>query len=266
VVLLRRQLTQEQSRSRPWIRLKPVFGGRTLVLRRDIRGVMRWPGVRIVRVLLLGVAAGACMAGVWDGTTPLIVVAALCLFLAGLDALEPLAQDVDHPDLSGSTPTVKGDVRVRHAPLPLLILIVVSLVSWGTWIALAALTGGDTHTAFSVGAAMVVPMALLAMVGAAVSIVMEPTVGGSDLLPAEIAGLKVVLRAVWAPALVVGGLTPLLFARTALTHPKVSAVAEALNAGFVPMMGGILGLGWLRFREDLHEYFKMPTTTPTKDS
>jgi hypothetical protein len=221
VVLLRRQLTQEQSRTRPWIRLKPVFGGRNLVLRRDVRGVLRWPTVRVFRVVFLGVTAGACMVGVWDGTTPLIVIAALCLFLAGLDALEPLAQEVDH--------------------------------GWATAI---AITGGS-HTAITVGAAMLVPAALLAMIGAAASVVMEPTAGGSDFLPAEIASIKLVVRAIWAPGLVIIGLTPILLARTA-THHHVSAAAEALNAGFLPMMVGVLGLGWLRFREDIHLYFKMP--------
>ena len=38
VVLLRRQLTQEQSRPRPWVRLRSLAAGRTLVWRRDLRG------------------------------------------------------------------------------------------------------------------------------------------------------------------------------------------------------------------------------------
>ena len=254
VVLLRRQLTQEQSRSRPWIRFGPLAHGRTLVVGRDLRGVLRWPSIRLLRVVLLAAGAGASMVGVWTGTTPLILVAALCLFLAGLEALEPLAQDVDHPDLPASTPTVKGELRIRHAVVPLVVMIGVCALAWGTAIAIA---GTD---AVGVGAAMIAPAAVLATVAGAASVVMEPAFGGSGLMPAEIAGIKMVVRAIWSPALVLIGLTPILVARDSTAH-HVDPAGAALSAGFLPLMVGILGLGWLRFREDLHDYFKMPQAT-----
>jgi hypothetical protein len=126
------------------------------------------------------------------------------------------------------------------------------------------ISGGD-HNAITVGAAMVIPAALLATVGAATSVVMEPAIGGSDFLPAEIASMKMVVRAIWAPALVIIGLTPILLARSAThQHHPVSAAGAALNAGFLPMMVGVLGLGWLRFREDVHAYFKMPAKESTR--
>jgi hypothetical protein len=202
-------------------------------------------------VVILAVAAGAALVGVWTGTTPLIVVSALCLFLAGLEVLEPLAQDVDHPDLPVSTPVVRGELRVRHAVVPLLLMVVVAAAAWVTAMAL----GG--RVAVAVGAASIAPVALLTTVAASASVVMEPVVGGSDFLPAEIAGVKTVLRAVWSPALVLLGLTPILVARSSGSH-HVGPGAAAVSAGFLPMMVGVLGLGWLRFREDIHEYFKMP--------
>ncbi|MHB8465312.1 MAG: hypothetical protein ACYDH6_13075 [Acidimicrobiales bacterium] len=254
VVLLRRQLTQEQARTRPWIRLSPIAAGRTLVVGRDLRGVLRWPAVRVLRVLMLAAGAGASLVGVWTGTTPLILVAALCLFLAGLEVLEPLAQDVDHPDLPTSTPMISGELRARHAVVPLLLMVVVAAVAWGVAVAVAG--GGP---AVPVGAAMIAPAALLATVGAAVSVVMEPSFGGTGLMPAEIAGVKMVLRAIWSPAIVVLGLTPVLVARSSHAH-HLAPGAAAVSAGFLPMMVGILGLGWLRFREDVHAYFKVPET------
>jgi len=262
VVLLRRQLTQEQSRPRPWVRLGALAGGRTVVWRRDLRGVARWPGVRLARVLLLAVVAGGCLVAAWAGTTPLLLVAALALFLAGLEALEPMAQDIDHPDLPSSLPVVRGELRLGHAWVPLGTMVVVALIGWGTAILVAAAGVFPVNLAVTVGAAMVVPAALLATVGAATSVVMEPSAGGNGFLPAEIAGVKVVLRAVWAPALVLLGLTPLLVARSSHQH-GVAAGPAAVSGSIFPLMVGVLGLGWLRFREDVHEYFRA-TTAPAK--
>lgn len=262
VVLLRRQLTQEQSRPRPWLRLGRLSGGRTVVWRRDLRGVTRWPGVRIIRVLVLGVIAGLSLVGAWAGTTPLLVVAALALFLAGLDASEALAQEIDHPDIPAGIPVVRGDLRLKHAPVPFALMVVVALVGWAAAVVTAATGAFPVHLALTVGAAMVLPAALLATVGAAISVVMEPSLGGGgDLMPAEIAGVKVVLRAVWSPALVLLGLTPMLVARSSYRHGLAPGPA-ALSGSILPAMVGVLGLGYLRFREDVKEYLKAGTAPP----
>ncbi len=263
VVLLRRQLTQEQSRPRPWIRLGPLSAGRRVVWRRDLRGLTRWPPVRIGRLVLLGVVAGAALAGAFAGTTPLIVVGALALFLAGLEALEPLAQDIDHPDLPASTPTVPGELRLAHAPVPFAVMVVVALIGWATVVVMAAAGVFSLHLAVTVGAALLLPSALLGLVGAIASVVMEPPASGGDFLPAEIAGVKVVLRAIWSPALVLVGLIPLLVARSAL-HRHVAPGPAAVSASILPLMVGILGVAWLRFREDVHEYFSMTAATAQK--
>jgi len=263
VVLLRRQLTQEQSRPRPWFTLGPLSAGRRVVWRRDVRGVARWPAVRVVRLVGLGAIAGAALAGAFAGTTPLVVVGALALFLAGLEALEPLAQDIDHPDLPASTPTVAGQLRLAHAPVPFVVMLFVVLVGWATTVVMAAAGAFSLHLAVTVGAALLLPAALLGLVGAVASVVMEPPAGGGDFLPAEIAGVKVVLRALWSPALVVVGLTPLLVARSAL-HRHLAPGPAALSASILPVMVGVLGIGWLRFREDVHEYFSMSTAAAKK--
>jgi len=266
VVLLRRQLTQEQSRPRPWVRLGPLGHGRRVVWRRDVRGLTRWPAVRVARLLALGIIAGAALAGTFAGTTPLIVVAALALFLAGLEALEPLAQDIDHPDLPAGTPTVPGELRLAHAPVPFAVMVVVALVGWATVVVMAAAGLFSVHLALTVGAALLAPAALLGLVGAVASVVMEPPSGGGDFLPAEVAGVKVVLRAVWSPALVVVGLTPVFAARSALhhigAHPTTPGAA-ALSGSFLPITVGVIGIAWLRFREDVHQSFSM-TPPPAK--
>ncbi|HZQ59276.1 MAG TPA: hypothetical protein VFA84_14645 [Acidimicrobiales bacterium] len=266
VVLLRRQLTQEQSRPKPWVRLGPLGHGRRVVWRRDVRGLMRWPAVRLVRLAVLGIIAGAALAGTFAGTTPLIVVAAVALFLAGLEALEPLAQDIDHPDLPSGTPTVPGELRLAHAPVPLAVMVVVALVGWATAIVMAAAGLFSVPLALTVGATLIAPAALLGLVGGAASVVMEPPSSGGDFLPAEVAGVKTVLRAVWSPALVVIGLTPVLVARSALHHTgahRSSPGGAALSASFLPITVGLIGMGWLRFREDVRQSFSM-TPPPAK--
>jgi hypothetical protein len=263
VVLLRRQLTQEQSRPRPWFTLGPLSAGRRVVWRRDVRGVARWPAVRVVRLVGLGAIAGAALAGAFAGTTPLIIIGALALFLAGLEALEPLAQDIDHPDLPASTPTVAGELRLAHAPVPFVVMVFVVLVGWATTVLMAAAGAFSLHLAVTVGAALLLPASLLGLVGAVASVVMEPPAGGGDFLPAEIAGVKVVLRALWSPALVLVGLTPLLVARSAL-HRHLAPAPAALSGSVLPVMVGVLGIAWLRFREDVHEYFSMSAAAAKK--
>ena len=63
------------------------------MLHRGVRSVARWPVSRIVRVLLMAFITGLCLRGVWHGTTPLVVLAGLAMWIAALDAnmLAPLA-------------------------------------------------------------------------------------------------------------------------------------------------------------------------------
>ena len=65
-----------------WLRLPP--GRDRPVWRRDWQGVLRWPPVRILRVLALGAVAGLAALGAWRGTPALIVVsgAALLVFFS----------------------------------------------------------------------------------------------------------------------------------------------------------------------------------------
>ena len=50
----------------------------------------------------------------WAGTTPLVVLAGLALFVAGLDTVEPLAQEVDHPSRRDASPLDAAE----HPPAP----------------------------------------------------------------------------------------------------------------------------------------------------
>ena len=64
--------------------------------------------------------------GVWNGTTPLLVPAGLALWVAALDAIEPLAQETDHPGLRDGYPLAEGELMVRHLAVPAVVMVVVT--------------------------------------------------------------------------------------------------------------------------------------------
>jgi hypothetical protein len=134
-------------------------------------------------------------------------------------------------------------------------LLVVVLAGWG-----AALLVGPSRLVIPVGAALVVPAALLATAGAAVSIVMGPPTADNLMLPVEVAGVKMLWRVVWAPILVLLGLTPVFVARSAMRHHLKPGPA-AVSGSVFPIMLGVLALAWLRYREQAHEWIQPPDKT-----
>ena len=87
-----------------------------------MHSLLRWPATRILRVVGLGIVAGFAAGGAWKGTTPLVIVAGVALFVAALDALEPLAQEMGPPDPAGQLP---GPARVGWPPPSLVVPTVV---------------------------------------------------------------------------------------------------------------------------------------------
>lgn len=241
VVLLRRQLAQERSRSRPWFGLPTgAVAERHPVFVRDAQGMARFPAARLVRMGVLGVVAGLAMRGVWAGTTPLIVVAALALFVAGIDAVEPLSQDADRPERWASFPQRDGATLVRHLPAPALAMALVGAVAVGS----AALVGPSV-LAFELGAAVLPGAALAAVTGAAASVVMGPPDTMLRVQLPEAAGTSMVFRAVWPPGLVALALAPIAVARSSRAVPPLVA---ALNVEVLVVVVLGAAIGWLSTR------------------
>src|SRR5436853_374315 len=130
--------------------------------RRGWRSFLRWPAARVGRVAALGVIAGASAWGAWRGTTPLVVVAGCALLLAALDAIEPLAQEIDHPTRRSLLPVRGRELLRSHLAAPSAALLVVGLVG----VACVSLATRDLQ-AVGVGLAVLVPAALGAIAGAA---------------------------------------------------------------------------------------------------
>jgi hypothetical protein len=159
VVLLRRQLRAESVRAKPWVAIgraphapdphadfapsRPrralrgdhatAVGSRrvsaTLVWRRGVMSLARLPISRLLRIGALSVAAGASasllLTSSWLFAVPLVGTT----FLVGLESLEPLAQEVDRPDLTESLPVDRGVLFAHHLVAPAGLLAIAGVIS-----------------------------------------------------------------------------------------------------------------------------------------
>jgi hypothetical protein len=252
VIVLRRQLAMELPRLRPWVRLRVRGTGHWPVFVRGLRGILRWPAARGARLVLLGVVAGFCLRAVWAGTTPLIVVAGLALFVAGLDAVEPLAQEVDHPTRRDASPLDPSAIHLRHVPVGVVGQLVVAAVAIGV-----ASLPGDARVPADVALIGLVPLALGGLSGALVSVLSTPpsSSGGWALAPPEAQGMRLAFRTAWPPALAIFGVLPVLLARDAIEQGDPGS-SGAVPAAVLVAAGFALVCGWVRVRDDMAEWFR----------
>lgn len=242
VVLLQRRLAQDRARTRPWLPVVPP-GRRWPVWRRGWRGLVRLPARRLARMAMLGAVAGVACWAAWEGTVALIIVAGLALHATALDAIEPLAQELDHPTRWGSYPHPTGELLLQHlvAPGVLLALGAVPVI-----VGVGALSGSE--------AAMVVALTSLsasigAVIGAASSVATPPfQIGAVATAAPEAVGMQMVFRVVWPVAVTTISLTPLLAARAAANRGE-PASAGAVSLLGVVMVVAIAAGAWLRSRK-----------------
>jgi len=167
VVLLRRQLASERPRRRPWLRVRSA--GAHPTWRRGWQSLLRWPLVRIVRVLALAVVAGAVAVAAWKASIVLFVLPGALLFVAALDLVEPLAQESDHPTRFELLPVDTAELFRSHLAAPATALAGVLLIA-----ALAAAATAGDALALELGAILAVPMALVLACCAAFSATNDP--------------------------------------------------------------------------------------------
>jgi len=253
VVVLRRQLAMELPRLRPWVRLRVRGTGRWPVFVRGLRGLLRWPAARGARLLLLGVVAGFCLRGMWGGTTPLIVLAGLAMFVAGLDAVEPLAQEVDHPSRRDASPLDPAALHLRHVPVGVVGELLVAAVAMG----IAAAMPGHGEVPVDVALVGLVPLALGGLGGALVSVLSGPasSSGGWSLAPPEAQGMRLAFRTAWPPGIATLGVLPVLLARDAIEHGQTGPSGAAPAATFMAMLFAVL-CGWVRMRDEIATWFR----------
>lgn len=188
VVLLRRQLRGERPRQTPWLRLRRSkrLNPTLAVWQRDLRGLARYPASRLVRMSSLAIAAALCAAAAESGTTPALVGVGVSLYLLGLDAIEPMSQEIDHPDHSDGVPRSRGWLLVRHLASPAMATVPFALLG----AALLAVIQPD-HAAASF--ALCIPLTWAGVCGSVVSVVrdapdpLSPS-ATSTAVPPEFAG------------------------------------------------------------------------------
>ncbi len=199
----------------------------------------------MLRMAVLGVIAGLCLGLMWRGTTPMVVLAGLALYLAGYDAVEPLAQEIDHPTRWESYPDDSGRILLLHLPIAIIAMIVVCLIAAASSLLLVPA---------SVVSALALPVVLVAAAAAAAAAAVStalgmPNVSSFAALGPDLMGVVLALRLVVPPAIAVVALLPLLYGGH---NPALVQSAKVGNAVIYPMFA-VFGAGlWLRYRKPSH--------------
>lgn len=247
VVLLRRQLNQEQLRSRPWFRLGPVrrrtLGG--ALWRRGWQGLLRYPLTRLLRMATLAAAMGVLQAMAIRGTTPALVGTALLGFVLGMEAMEPLSQEVDQADRADALPFDRGELLYRHLAAGFAMLVPFALV--GGAAAVAVLGIGSLAPV----AILAVPVTVGAALGGVVSIVRDapdPAASAATFVPPEVAGFTTTLRLLW-PIVVSSLSTGLALLPRSAAELGDSVVAAAVRAAVGIVLLVLLTAQWVRLRD-----------------
>ncbi len=225
VVLLRRQLREERLRATPWVRIKPRGGApTTAALRRAAFGFARMPLARIGRIAATAAAAGV-MAGVAArGTTAALGLLAITLYVFGLELVEPLSQEIDHPDRTMALPQEDGWIHQRLLIPSLVAAVPMALIGAA---ACAVVDPPSTGAAF----ALAVFIAWCGIGGAAVSVVRDSVTEMSGpktealMLPPEVSGFGDVIKMA-IPIVVAGvGTLPILAMRA---EPTMGTLVRCL--------------------------------------
>ena len=196
----------------------------------------------------------------------MLLLAGLAMWIAALDAVEPMAQETDHPGRRDSYPLELGELMVRHLPVSVVVMLLLGALAGGV----AALPGGGSVPVV-VAALVAVTSGLSAVAGAAVSVLMgAPSVVKVDsisMITPEFAGMRTVLRSAWPPAIAVLGTLPLLVARIVSQRDKAPATpASGALAVLVPVVAlCVLVGGWVRYREDINAWWTelLKSASPT---
>jgi len=247
VVLLRRQLSQETPRLKPWIRIgrskrRPII---PVVWKRDWQSYLRFPLPRILRMVLLGAVAGLSFGALWRGTIPAIIVAGLALYLAAYDASEPTAQEVDHPTRWESYPEAPGAFLLQHIAASFVLMAFVCVVAGAS-----AMVFVPAAVVWKLFLIMFVPVALAAACSATISTAQgAPNVAGLAGLGPDVMGWLMIARLIIPPAITIIALLPLLNAGSDPNAINTTKVANATVYALFAVGGGIL---YLRTRKPKH--------------
>jgi len=250
VTLLRRQLSHERNRTRPWF---GVPGGRALTpeWRRGWQGLLRFPLSRVARVVTLAFLGGLCLVAVHNGTTAAIVGSGVVMFVLGLEMCEPLAQEIDHGDRTDAYPRPRGLLYLRLLAPSAAMLVPVSAVVVST---MALVDGSSTKVALIAA----LPATLGGLAGACINIVSGApdqidSTTQQNMMPPEVAGTASLIKAIWPVVIATAGSLPMLAAREASDNGQGAPAAATRIAVAIALLALMVG-GWIRFRDDIKKW------------
>lgn len=247
VVLLRRQLSQEKPRMKPWIRIRRARTKSRVpaVWKRDWQSYFRFPLVRLVRMILVAGLAGIALGVAWRGTPAAIVLAGLALFVAAYDAAEPVAQEVDHPTRWESYPDDPGRFLLNHLPAAFVVMLFLCLVAAG-----AAMTLTPPEVVLRLTGVLIVPVALAAAIAAVISTAQgAPNSAALSNLGPDVMGWVMLARVIIPPAIVIVALLPILGAGSDPDALNSAGVANNTTWVLFVVAGAFL---YLRTRKPKH--------------
>jgi hypothetical protein len=178
-----------------------------------------------------------------------VIAAGFLAYVLGLDLVEPLAQEIDHTERAERLPVEWGQLLLRHLPVPAVAAVVCAVVGGGVAV---ALEGGGGRTV-ALAAVLGLSSALGGLAGAVISTVQgAPSMSGQtttdQVLPPEVAGMRIVFRAVWPVVVAIIGSLPALQVANALTKGR-DPVATAVQGALFSTLFIAGTAAWVRFRE-----------------
>jgi hypothetical protein len=251
VMVLRRQLAADQPRERPWLP-RGRGGHGSPVWRRAWTGLLRFPAGRLGRIVLLVALAGVALRVAWSGTAPVVVLAGLAVWIIGLDLVEPLAQEVDHPSRRELYPVSAGALHLRLLGPSLVVGALAGLLVGG-----AAVLPGAGQVPLGPGLVTGVAAGLTGVVGAVANVISGVPTQSDELavIAPEVAGTRLALKALLPPVLATAGALPLLIVEADLEAGR----PEWSNAPIAWMAAGVaslLLLGWVHQREEILRWWE----------
>jgi hypothetical protein len=137
VVMLRRQLRAETLRSTPWggssrtpiSERRGSHGSiRSMIWRRGFRSLRRLPASRLARIASLAIVGGVCASLTASSSLLFLLGTLAALFLLGMEAIEPLSQEIDRPDITDGLPIERGRLFAYHLVAPAALLVVAAVL------------------------------------------------------------------------------------------------------------------------------------------
>ncbi|MEM8620440.1 MAG: DUF6297 family protein [Actinomycetota bacterium] len=254
VVLLRRQLRAETMRQRPWGgvgRRRRVGSAAHAVWLRGLHSIRRFPAARLMRIAGLAIVGGIAAVVAYERAPIAVLVTVAAAFVVALEVLEPLAQEIDHPDLTDRLGVDASWLYGHQLVAPAGLLAAAAL--------LGAAAAAVAAPSLAVGAlALALPTAAVGAVGPLVATVTDAarpaairattltaaSRGDNELLvPPEFAGFSTAIRTLLPMALSAAAAVPVLASRA---DPSVATASRVAVGAVLYVAAAIV---WIRRRD-----------------